>query len=81
MLVSIRQYSKSSSQMRYMQLMQTTRFVVFQLANFFLFFFSGKYLIEWAKSFQAFTTGTHHMSRILPLRRQKNVTRNCQAHN
>jgi len=25
--------------------MQTTHFVVFQLANFFLFFFSGKYLI------------------------------------
>jgi len=32
--------------MRYIQLMQTTRFVVFQLANFFLFFFSGKYLIR-----------------------------------
>jgi len=31
--------------MRYIQLMQTTHFVVFQLANFFLFFFSGKYLI------------------------------------
>jgi len=30
--------------MRYIQLMQTTQFVVFQLANFFLFF-SGKYLI------------------------------------
>jgi len=26
--------------------MQTTHFVVFQLANFFLFFFSGKYLIR-----------------------------------
>jgi len=26
--------------------MQTTQFVVFQLANFFLFFFSGKYLIS-----------------------------------
>jgi len=32
--------------MRYIQLLQTTRFVVFQLANFFLFFFSGKYLIS-----------------------------------
>ena len=32
--------------MRYIQLMQTTQFVVFQLANFFLFFFSGKYLIK-----------------------------------
>ena len=31
--------------MRYIQLMQPTHFVVFQLANFFLFFFSGKYLI------------------------------------
>jgi len=31
--------------MRYIQLMQTTQFVVFQLANFFLFFFSGKYLM------------------------------------
>jgi len=32
--------------MRYIQLMQTTQFVVFQLANIFLFFFSSKYLIE-----------------------------------
>jgi len=31
--------------MSYLQLMQTTRFVVFQLANFFLFFFPGKYFI------------------------------------
>jgi len=35
--------------------MQTTRFVVFQLANFFLFFFSGKYLNgdtgEWRRLF------------------------------
>jgi len=31
--------------MRYIRLMQTTQFVVFQLANFFLFF-SGKYLIS-----------------------------------
>jgi len=29
--------------------MQTTRFVVFQLSNFLLFFFSGKYLICWSK--------------------------------
>jgi len=27
-------------------MMQTTRFVVFQLADFLLFFFSGKYLIR-----------------------------------
>jgi len=27
--------------------MQTTLFVVFQLAHFLLFFFSGKYLISW----------------------------------
>jgi len=32
--------------MRYIQLMQTTQFVVFQLAKFFLFFFTGKYLIS-----------------------------------
>jgi len=31
--------------MRYIQLMHTTRFVVFQQANFFLFVFSRKYLI------------------------------------
>jgi len=37
--------------MRYLQLMQTTRFVVFQLANFFSFFFSGKYLIKVGGSF------------------------------
>jgi len=30
--------------------MQTTRFVVFQLADFLLFFFSGKYLIGQCKS-------------------------------
>ena len=27
--------------------MQTTLFVVFQLAHFLLFFFSGKYLVCW----------------------------------
>jgi len=43
------------------QLMLTTRFVVFKLAYFFLYFFSGKYLIlmllmlEWKMDYQGGT--------------------------
>jgi len=43
--------------MRYIQLMQMTRFVGFQLANFFLFFFSGKYLNVFIRKLQIKFTG------------------------
>ena len=48
--------------MKYIQLMPTTRFVVFQLADFFLFFFSGKNLIILLKK------------RVVKLNRKENIS-------
>jgi len=50
--------------MRYMQLMQTPRFVVFQLANFFLFFFSGKYLITFTLSVMVSSQASRTLSTV-----------------